>query len=95
MISIEDLRSQESHADANFIELQELRKIHKEMLARLDIVEKNISEKDQIIISLRNELAKYTNAADCQQTGDAIQRSSHQDQCGQTLRYDDCSIQDG
>ena len=95
MVSIEDLRSQESHADTNFVELQELRKIHNLVLQRLDIIEKQLSEKEQIIISLSNELAKYANAANRQQTSDAVTRATHQDQCGEALRYDDCSIQDG
>ena len=56
--TIEELRSEEAHADTNFIELQALRKIHQETLKKLDAAE-------SLVIQLDNDKRKIAQQLEC------------------------------
>lgn len=56
--TIEELRSQEAHADTNFIELQALRKIHHEALEKLATAKR-------LIIQLENDKRKIAEQLEC------------------------------
>lgn len=56
--TIEELRSEEAHADTNFIELQALRKIHHEALEKLATAKR-------LIIQLENDKRKIAEQLEC------------------------------
>lgn len=76
--TIEELRSQEAHADTNFTELQALRKIHLETLKKLDAAEGLVvqleDENRQLrLFTVDNINKAIANATNCEPATHALQ----------------------